>query len=119
MVALPDLGNGFARVRSRGEDFEVEPFVVVLSTRMDGPGCQVQVGQALQRVLFTATALGLTASFLSQPSSSATSDGNCAGCWPTAGTRRPCCASVSVHRWRPRRVDAVDLLLPEPVGSAH
>jgi hypothetical protein len=86
---------------------------------MDGPGCQVQVGQALQRVLLTATALGLTASFLSQPSSSATSDGNCAGCWPTAGTRRPCCASVSVHRWRPRRVDAVDLLLPEPVGSAH
>ena len=51
----------------RTEDFEAEPFVVVLSTRMDGPGCQVQAGQALQRVLLTATALGLTASFLSQP----------------------------------------------------
>ena len=61
------MGNGFARVRSRGEDFEAEPFVVVLSTRMDVPGCQVQAGQALQRVLLTATALGLTASFLSQP----------------------------------------------------
>ena len=65
--AFRDMGNGFARVRSRGEDFEAEPFVVVLSTRMDGPGCQVQAGQALQRVLLTATALGLTASFLSQP----------------------------------------------------
>jgi nitroreductase len=63
--AFRDMGNGFARVRPRGEDFEAEPFVVVLSTRMDGPGCQVQAGQALQRILLTATTHGLAASLLS------------------------------------------------------
>lgn len=65
--AYRDLGNGYAHVRPPDGDFEAEPFVVVLSTWMDGPACQVEAGQALQRVLLTATALGLSASFLSQP----------------------------------------------------
>jgi hypothetical protein len=117
--AFRDMGNGFARVRSRGEDFEAEPFVVVLSTRMDVPGCQVQAGQALQRVLLTATALGLTASFLSQPVEviedrrelrRLLADGR----YPQAVVRLGFGAPVAAT---PRR-DPADLLLPEPVGSA-
>ena len=113
-----DMGNGFARPRT--EDFEAEPFVVVLSTRMDGPGCQVRAGQALQRVLLTATALGLTASFLSQPIEvneqrhelrRLLADG-----WhPQAVVRLGFGAPAAAT---PRR-DAADLLLPEAVGSAH
>ena len=119
-VALRDMGNGFARVRPRGDDFETEPFVVVLSTRMDGPGCQVQAGQALQRVLLTGTALGLTASFLSQPVEVGEerrelrrllADGR----YPQAVLRLGFGAPVAAA---PRR-DAADLLLPEPVGSAR
>ena len=113
-----DMGNGFAR--PRGRDFEAEPFVAVLSTRMDGPGRQVQAGQALQRVLLTATALGLTASFLSQPIEVAEqrqelrrllADGR----HPQAVLRMGFGAPVAAT---PRR-DAADLLLPEPVGSAR
>ena len=113
-----DMGNGFAR--PRGRDFEAEPFVAVLSTRMDGPGRQVEAGQALQRVLLTATALGLTASFLSQPIEVAEqrqelrrllADGR----HPQAVLRMGFGAPVAAT---PRR-DAADLLLPEPVGSAR
>jgi hypothetical protein len=38
----------------------------VLTSHASGPPAEVQVGQALQRVLLTATAEGLTVSFLSQ-----------------------------------------------------
>ena len=116
--AFRDMGNGFARPRT--EDFEAEPFVVVLSTRMDGPGCQVRAGQALQRVLLTATSLGLTASFLSQPIEvneqrrelrRLLADGR----QPQALVRLGFGAPVAAT---PRR-DAADLLLPEQVGSAH
>lgn len=58
-----DMGHG----RVRGRDFVAEPYVAVLATRADSPADQVRAGQALQRVLLTATTLGLTASFLSQP----------------------------------------------------
>jgi hypothetical protein len=116
--AFRDMGNGFARPRT--EDFEAEPFVVVLSTRMDGPGCQVQAGQALQRVLLTATVLGLAASFLSQPIE--VSDERrelrrllADGRHPQAVLRLGFGAPVA---GTPRR-DAADLLLPEPVGSTH
>jgi nitroreductase family protein len=47
--------------------FEQDPLVVVLATRGDGPRDHLHAGQALQRVLVTATVLGLSASFLSQP----------------------------------------------------
>jgi nitroreductase len=62
-----DMGNGLSRVRVLGRPFRAEPFVVVLATVSDRHHDQVQAGQALQRVLLNATALGLTASFLSQP----------------------------------------------------
>ena len=116
--AFRDMGNGFARPRT--EDFEAEPFVVVLSTRMDGPGYQVRAGQALQRVLLTATALGLTASFLSQPIEvneqrqelrRLLADGRHPQAVVRLGFGAPTAAT-------PRR-DTADLLLPEPVRSAH
>jgi nitroreductase len=47
--------------------FEQDPLVAVLVTAGDTPLDQVLAGQALQRVLLTATAAGLSASFLSQP----------------------------------------------------
>jgi len=117
--AYRDLGNGYARIRPPDGDFEPEPFVVVLSTWMDGPGCQVEAGQALQRVLLTGTALGLSASFLSQPIEVAEqrrrlrrllSDGR----YPQAVLRLGFGAPVAKT---PRR-DATELLLPEPVGAA-
>ena len=65
--AYRDLGHGLSRVKVLGRGFRTAPFVVVLGTVSDRHTDQVQAGQALQRVLLTATALGLTASFLSQP----------------------------------------------------
>ncbi|HWO65934.1 MAG TPA: nitroreductase family protein [Umezawaea sp.] len=54
-------------------DFSPEPverppdtFVVVLCSFYDGPQAELQAGQALQRMLLAAAALGLSASFLSQ-----------------------------------------------------
>jgi nitroreductase len=47
--------------------FEQDPLVAVLATAGDTPLDQVRAGQALQRVLLTAAAAGLSASFLSQP----------------------------------------------------
>jgi nitroreductase len=48
-------------------DYEREPLVAVLGTAGDWPADQVQSGQALQRVLLTATEQGLATAMLSQP----------------------------------------------------
>ncbi len=48
-------------------DYEREPLVAVLGAAGDWPADQVQAGQALQRVLLTATEQGLATSMLSQP----------------------------------------------------
>ncbi len=53
--------------RPPGKDYEPDPLMVVLCSFYDGPHAEVQAGQALQRVLLTATTLGLSASFMSQP----------------------------------------------------
>ncbi|MFD4636125.1 Acg family FMN-binding oxidoreductase [Lentzea sp. NPDC058436] len=53
--------------RLPGKDYESDPLVVVLCSYYDGPLGDVQAGQAMQRVLLTATTHGLSASFLSQP----------------------------------------------------
>ncbi len=53
--------------RHPGKDYESDPLVVVLCSFYDGPLGDLQAGQALQRVLLTATTHGLSASFLSQP----------------------------------------------------
>ncbi|MGW5051924.1 Acg family FMN-binding oxidoreductase [Actinokineospora sp. NPDC004072] len=65
--AMRDFGAGRARERVPGKDFEPSPLIMVLQSFTDGPAEQLQAGQALQRVLLTATALGLSASLLSQP----------------------------------------------------
>jgi nitroreductase len=48
-------------------DYEREPLLAVIATTGDWPADQVQAGQVLQRVLLTATDLGLAASMFSQP----------------------------------------------------
>jgi nitroreductase len=48
-------------------DYEREPLVAVLGAAGDWPADQVRAGQALQRVLLTATEHGLAASMMSQP----------------------------------------------------
>jgi nitroreductase len=53
--------------RRPGKDYESDPLVMVLCSYYDGPLGDLQAGQAMQRVLLTATTYGLSASFLSQP----------------------------------------------------
>jgi nitroreductase len=55
-----------AAERLLGKDYESDPLVVVLCSFYNGPLGELQAGQALQRVLLTATTLGLSASFMSQ-----------------------------------------------------
>ncbi|MFC5923246.1 Acg family FMN-binding oxidoreductase [Micromonospora vulcania] len=63
---LPTRGFG-GRDRAPGRDFEPEPLVAVLGSVGNTAVDQVVAGQALQRVLLTATDAGLAASLLSQP----------------------------------------------------
>ncbi|MEV6523772.1 nitroreductase [Longispora sp. NPDC051575] len=50
-----------------GRDYQAEPLLAVLGAHGDLPGDQLRAGQALQRVLLTATVMGLSASMMSQP----------------------------------------------------
>lgn len=61
-----DFGGGQARERLPGKDFEPDPLIAVVGSFHDGPPAWLQAGQAMQRVLLTATAAGLVASFVSQ-----------------------------------------------------
>ncbi|TCB92139.1 nitroreductase [Micromonospora zingiberis] len=63
---LPARGFG-GQHRSPGRDFEPEPLVAVLGSAGNTAVDQVVAGQALQRVLLTATDSGLSVSMLSQP----------------------------------------------------
>lgn len=63
---LPQRSFG-SRHRAPGRDFEPEPLVAVLGAPGNTPADQITAGQALQRVLLTATDLGLSASLISQP----------------------------------------------------
>jgi nitroreductase len=63
----PDRRAPAGRGHGAGRDFEPRPLVAVLGTVGDTPGDQLVAGQALQRVLLTATDLGLAVSLLSQP----------------------------------------------------
>jgi nitroreductase len=62
---LRDFSAGHARERIPGKDFEPEPLITVIGSFHDLPLAHLQAGQAMQRVLLTATAAGLAASFLS------------------------------------------------------
>ncbi|MEV7805637.1 hypothetical protein AB0O28_22085 [Microbispora sp. NPDC088329] len=58
----------FGTHRGRGPvHFESRPQLAVLTTAGDGPVDWLRAGQALQRVLLTATLHGISASFLNQP----------------------------------------------------
>jgi Nitroreductase family len=63
---LPQRPFGQRR-RAPGRDFEPEPLVAVLGSAGDTPADQITAGQALQRVLLTATDAGLATSMMSQP----------------------------------------------------
>ena len=63
---LPQREFGVHR-RGPGRDFEPEPLVAILGTSGDTPHDQIAAGQALQRVLLTATNSGLASSMISQP----------------------------------------------------
>ncbi|MEH0935879.1 Acg family FMN-binding oxidoreductase [Micromonospora psammae] len=63
---LPSRGFG-GRDRAPGRDFEPEPLVGVLGSAGNTAADQIVAGQALQRVLLTATDAGLGVSLLSQP----------------------------------------------------
>lgn len=63
---LRDYTGGTGRTRPPGADFEEEPLLAVLSAHQRGPHGDLQAGQAMQRVLLTATVHGLAVSFVSQ-----------------------------------------------------
>ncbi|MEU7788901.1 nitroreductase family protein [Amycolatopsis sp. NPDC049159] len=69
--AMPSNNGGWVLrdfgARPRGRTDHSEPLVVVIGSFDDGPADRVRAGQAMQRVLLTATAAGLDASFISQP----------------------------------------------------
>jgi hypothetical protein len=64
---LRDFSGGLARERVPGKDFELEPLIAVVCSYYEGELAELHAGQAMQRVLLTATTLGLSASFLAQP----------------------------------------------------
>jgi hypothetical protein len=61
---MRDFSGGTGRID--GPDFEAEPLIGVLSVHTDGPREEIRAGEALERVLLTATVHGLSVSFLSQ-----------------------------------------------------
>ena len=62
--------------------YEPRPRLAVLSTARDEPGDWLRAGQALQRVLLTATRHGLATSLLYQPIERHDSEHQGHGCWP-------------------------------------
>jgi hypothetical protein len=63
---LPQRDFGDRR-RALGRDYEPEPLVGILGVPTDRPIDQIIAGQALQKLLLTATDSGLAASLISQP----------------------------------------------------
>jgi nitroreductase len=63
---LRDLVGPAARPPRPGPDDEPNPLLVAVGSFHDVPLAHLQAGQAMQRVLLTATAEGLSASFMSQ-----------------------------------------------------
>ena len=67
LLPFRDFGQSRAVRRADGSEFESAPVLAILVSAADGPAAQVRAGLALQRVLLTATSLGLGVSFFSQP----------------------------------------------------
>jgi nitroreductase len=66
-VPLRDFGLIHQARRRRVERFEPNPTLAMLSTSSDGPEAWLRSGQALERVLLTATVRGLAATPMTQP----------------------------------------------------
>ncbi len=62
-----ELGRAAPATALPAASYEPQPQLAVLATARDDPADWLRAGQALQRVLLTATASGLAASFLYQP----------------------------------------------------
>jgi hypothetical protein len=62
-----DFGYASPTIVRPSLSYEPRPWLAVLSTARDEPGDWLRAGQALQRVLLTATVNGLAASLLYQP----------------------------------------------------
>jgi hypothetical protein len=62
-----DLGRAAPATALPAGSYEARPQLAVLATARDDPADWLRAGQALQRVLLTATVSGLAASFLYQP----------------------------------------------------
>jgi nitroreductase len=63
---LRDFSGGQAKPRVPGKDFEYDPLLVVVCSYSHGRLADFQAGQALERMLLTATSLGLAASLIAQ-----------------------------------------------------
>ncbi len=116
---LRDFTSGTGSDRVVGKDFESEPVIAVLSSHLSGPSAEVQVGQALQRVLLTATTHGLSISFLSHIVEVASAREELRRL--ISGARPPQAVLRIGHGWpvagAPRR--AVEDLLTEDTGIAR
>jgi nitroreductase len=66
-VGDPAPTRDFGRWDDDGARYETRPQLAVLTTRGDGPLDWLRAGQALQRMLLTATLYDVSASFLNQP----------------------------------------------------
>lgn len=113
---MRDFTGGTGRRRVPGKDFEDEPLIAVLTSHLSGRMAEVQVGQALQRVLLTATANGLATSLLSQVVEVPETREELRSL--IGGTRPPQAVLRIGHGWpvvaTPRRAPG-DLLMPEGV----
>lgn len=63
---LRDFSGGAAEKRAPGQEFESDPLLVALCTNGTERSSALEAGQALQRLLLTATIKGLSASLISQ-----------------------------------------------------
>lgn len=111
---LRDFGT-----RDRGRPDDSEPLVVVIGSFDDTRVDRLRAGQAMQRVLLTATVAGLDASFISQPVEVPAVRAELrqllgGGLWPQIVLRLGRGAPVP---WTPRRSLADVLMEPSPLGS--
>ena len=81
-VRASDLVAAATKVERPRADYESAPQLAVLTTARDEPGDWLRAGQALQRVLLTATAHGVATSFLYQPLELRDMRGEAAPAWP-------------------------------------
>lgn len=115
---LRDFAAGTGAERVPGKNFEHEPLLAVLVPHLDGPQADLRTGQALQRVLLTATAHGLAVSLLSQVIEVSTAREELRR---LIGATRAPLAVLRVGRGYPvpatPRRNLADLVIPDPAAT--